>query len=200
MGGVWERQIRTIRKLMCSILKEQTSTDESLVTLFCEVEAIINSRPLTKVPGDAGDLEPLSPNHLLLLKDKPNLPPCVAEETGPYAKKRWRQVQYMANIFWKRWTQEYLVQLKQRQKWLCPKSNIKVGDIVLVVDGSKPRNMWPMGEVIETRPDKNGFVRQVEIKTRSTTLVRPVTKLCLLLEAEYPEPETKALQTANENQ
>ena len=39
-GGIWERQIRTARKLMCAMLKEQTLTDESLQTLFCEIEAV----------------------------------------------------------------------------------------------------------------------------------------------------------------
>ena len=186
-GGAWERQIRTVRKIMSALVKEQVLTDEGLSTLFCEIEAIVNGRPITRVSGDAGDLEPLTPNHLLLLKANPNLPPCVAEKSEPYARKRWKQIQYLANVFWKRWTREYLVQLQERQKWLRPKENTKIGDIVLVVDGSRPRNVWPMGRVTATMPDKNGLVRQAVIKTKSSTLVRPVSKLCLLLEAEYSE-------------
>ena len=73
-GGVWERQIRTVRKLLFALLKQQTLTDESLQTLLCEVESIINSRPLTKVSDDVNDLEALTPNHLLLLKSTPNYP------------------------------------------------------------------------------------------------------------------------------
>ncbi|XP_072030454.1 uncharacterized protein [Amphiura filiformis] len=195
-GGVWERMIRTIRKVMMSVSKEQMLTDEALQTLFCEAEAVVNSRPITKVSSDAGDLEALTPNHLLLLKGKPTLPPTLTEKTDQYAKRDGDKYNTCLICFG-RWTSEYLVQQQERQKWLFQKSNLKVGDIVLVVDGSKPRNMWPMGKVTATRPDKNGFVRQVEIKTRSTTLVRPVAKLCLLLEAEYPE--TKTLQTANES-
>ena len=106
-GGIWECQIRTIRKVMVSILKEQTLTDESLQTLFCEVESVINNRPITRVPGEPGDLEALTPNHLLLLKVKPILPPVLAEETGPYVKRRWKQIQYMVDIFWKRWNMSH---------------------------------------------------------------------------------------------
>ena len=48
-GGIWERQIRTVRQLLFSLAKQQSLSDESLETLFCEVEAIINSRPITRV-------------------------------------------------------------------------------------------------------------------------------------------------------
>ena len=44
MGGIWERQIRSIRKVLNIILREQTLDDERLSTLFCEVESIINGR------------------------------------------------------------------------------------------------------------------------------------------------------------
>ena len=183
-GGIWERQIRTVRKIMMSTIKEQTLTDESLCTLLCEVEAIINSRPITTAQSDPGDLEPLTPNHLLLLKGKPSLPPVLAEETGPYARRRWKQVQYLADLFWRRWTREYLLQLQERQKWVRPRANFKTGDVVLVVDNSQPRNTWIMGKVINTMPDKMGLVRRVEIRTKSSVLTRPIHKLCLLLGAD----------------
>lgn len=40
-----------------------------------EVDAIINSRPLTTVSGEPGDLEPLTPNHILTTKSTVILPP-----------------------------------------------------------------------------------------------------------------------------
>ena len=39
--------------------------DEGLVTLLCEVESIINGRPITTVSGDSNDPELLTPNHFL---------------------------------------------------------------------------------------------------------------------------------------
>ena len=38
----------------------------------------------------------------------------------------------MADVFWKHWLTEYLPTLQVRQKWLRPKRNLKVGDLVLV--------------------------------------------------------------------
>ena len=172
---------------MCSVVREQTLTDDYLHTLFCEIEAIVNSRPITRVPGEVSDLEPLTPNHLLQLKSDVNLSPAIAGKLSQYAKRRWRQVQYLADLFWRRWTAEYLPQLLQRQKWVHPKRNAKEGDVVLIVNEATPRNAWPLGRVIETLPGSDGLVRRVKVKTKSNVLVRPIDKLCLLLEAEIPE-------------
>ena len=69
-GGVWERLIRSVRKVLSSTLKVQRLDEEGLHTVLCEVEAIINSRPITKASTDPNDLEALTPNHLLLLKNQ----------------------------------------------------------------------------------------------------------------------------------
>ena len=50
-----------------SLLLEQTKDDEGLTPLMCEVESILNNRPITVGSEDSRDLEPLTPNHLLLL-------------------------------------------------------------------------------------------------------------------------------------
>ncbi|XP_072178274.1 uncharacterized protein [Diadema setosum] len=183
-GGVWERQIRTVRKLLCSLVRQQTLNDDSLHTLFCEVEGIINSRPITGVSTDVNDVEALTPNHLLLLNASSTPPPVATSEADNYARRRWRQVQFLADTFWTRWRREYLPRLQERQKWATSQRNVHVGDLVLVVDEHSPRNVWPLGRVLQTWPDEKGFVRQCEVKTRTSILRRPVTKLCLILEAD----------------
>lgn len=59
-GGAWERMIRSTRKILGSLVKEQTLDDENLQTLMCEAESIINGRPLTTISDDPKDLEPLT--------------------------------------------------------------------------------------------------------------------------------------------
>ena len=164
MGGVWERCIRTVRKVMAALVKEQILDDEGLSTLMCEVESIVNGRPLTKVSEDPKDLEALTPNHLLLLHQGPQLPPGIFQSQDVYSTKRWRQVQYLANIFWHRWIKEYLPSLQERIKWQKPQRNFSVGDLVLLVDESTHRNAWPLGRVLEVYPGNDGRVRQVKIK------------------------------------
>ena len=97
--------------------------NESLQTVMCEAESIINGRPLTAISDDPKDLEPLTPNHLLLLRQEASLPPGVFERSQLYSRRRWLQVQYLANVFWYRWKREYLPLLQERQKWLCPRRN-----------------------------------------------------------------------------
>ena len=187
-GGVWERQIRTIRKILHAILTEQylrtCHTEEQLHTLMCEVEAIVNSRPLTRVSDDPDDLEVLTPSSLLMMKQVTEPPPGRFTGGDVYARKRWRQMQYLADLFWKRWLREYLPTLQQRQRWQQPERNLQIGDVVLIADETAPRCSWLMGRVLETHPDKQGYVRSVKVKTATSTFIRPVTKLCLLLEQE----------------
>lgn len=61
-------------------------------------------------------------------------PPGVFDQNDLYSRKRWRQVQNKANVFWKRWMKEYLLTLQQRQKWLDENRNIAVDDEVLIMD------------------------------------------------------------------
>ncbi|XP_033095729.1 uncharacterized protein LOC117100237 [Anneissia japonica] len=78
MGGVWERQIRTVRSVLEQLLRETGTqlNDESFRTLLTEVQNIVNSRPLTTDNlSDHNSPEPLTPNHLLTLKSKILLTP-----------------------------------------------------------------------------------------------------------------------------
>ncbi|KAK0138082.1 hypothetical protein N1851_025746 [Merluccius polli] len=74
--------------------------------------------------------------------------------------------------------------MQERQRWSGAKRNLVPGDLVLIVDNTAPRNSWVIGRVLQTFPDRRGFVRQVRIKTKSSCLNRPITKVCLLPEAD----------------
>lgn len=141
---------------------------------MCEAEAILNDRPITPSSEDPNDLEALTPNHMLQLRGKPTLPPGLFR----------RQVQYIADLFWKRWIREYLAMMQERRKWHKPRRNFTVGDLVLVVEDISPRNSWLKGRITEAMTDSRGHVRHVHLQTKMSVLERPVTKLCLLLEAE----------------
>lgn len=192
-GGIHERQIRSIRKTLNSILLEQTLRlyDEDLHTLMCEVEAVLNNRPISEVSSDPDDLEALTPNHLLLLNAGITFPPGLFSKEDSYVKRRWRQTQYLAELFWSRWKKEYLVLLQQRQKWFLKTSPHQTGDLVLIVDKNTPRNQWSLGRIVETTADTNGNVRSAKIKIcqckdssltkfKTSIIERPIVKLIML--------------------
>ena len=99
MGGVWERIIRSVRKILRVLLGEQLVSGEVLRTLMSEVESILNGRPLIPYSGNPADMEPLTPNHLLLMRSNLNVPPGVFVKGDLYCPNRCKQVQYLADIF-----------------------------------------------------------------------------------------------------
>ncbi|XP_043212326.1 uncharacterized protein LOC122376502, partial [Amphibalanus amphitrite] len=52
MGGIWERMIGAVKRALSVVLGGEVTTDEVLSTVFCEIESMINSRPLTHVTDD----------------------------------------------------------------------------------------------------------------------------------------------------
>ena len=177
-GGVWERQIRSVRKILAGLLQPNSRQldDEGLRTVLCEVEAIVNSRPLTTASDDPNDLVPISPN--LLLTSKPTLfppPGNFDDDANLYHRRRWKRVQALCEWFWHRWKREYLASLQERRKWTERKNPLKVGDIVLLKDENEHRGNWTMGRIMRIISE-----RSVLIKTRSTELERPIHKLVLL--------------------
>ncbi|KAL6481772.1 hypothetical protein MHYP_G00098520 [Metynnis hypsauchen] len=199
MGGVWERQIRTIRSILTAMLDKSSSRLDTttLRTFLYETMAIINSRPLSvEHLHDPTGPEPLTPNHILTMKSSIILPPpgqfCKEDL---YLHKRWRRVQFLANEFWQRWRREYLLNLQQRQKWQRTSRNPQVDDIVILQDDNAPRNKWKLARVVEVHPSADGLVRKLKllvsdttldkgkVLTRALNLERPVHKVVTLLEA-----------------
>lgn len=201
MGGSWERQIRTVRNVLLSILTNGglQLDDESLKTFMCETMAIVNSLPLTVDNiHDPESLEPFTPNHLLTMKSRMILPPPGNfQRTDLYVNKRWRRVQHLANEFWTRWKKEFLQTLQVRSKWLSPQRNIRVGDVVLIKDDNLPRNEWRLARVVGTSAGNDGHVRTAKVVIESqnldsrgkrdgdlSALERPIHKLVLPKETE----------------
>ena len=50
----------------------------------------------------------------------------------------------------------------------------------MIADEITPRNVWPMGLILEVMRSRDGLVRSAHVKTASTVLVRPITKMILL--------------------
>jgi hypothetical protein len=189
MGGVWERMIGVVRRVLDSMfldLGPTQLTHDVLTTLMAEVSAIVNARPLVPVSSDPEAPEILTPASLLTQKfgvpDSP--PPGLFSKKDLYGRQ-WRRVQYLANVFWSRWRREYLPTLQQRRKWQDVKENISPGDLVLLKDKQLSRNEWPLGRVVAVMPSDDSKVRKVSVNIARNntvqTFYRPVSELVLLM-------------------
>ena len=103
MGGVWERQIQSARNILSPVMKTYGASldEESLNTLFIEVEGIANSIPLVvETINDVNSHAALLPSHILTMKSKVVMtPPSVFRTPDLNCRKRWRRVQHNSNEF-----------------------------------------------------------------------------------------------------
>ena len=99
--------------------------------------------------------------------------------TAPYSK-RWQQANYLTELFWRRWIDEYLPTLIARQKWVLQQRNLRPGDVVLLIDEQITREKWPLGVVDTCEVSTDGAVRGVVVRTKDGSLRRDIRKLCLI--------------------
>ena len=204
-GGVWERLIRSVRTILNGLLSksEASLTSFSLRTLLYEVMAIVNSRPLSveSLEDPSGPL-PLTPNHILTQRTCGVLPPPGAfSRSDNNIRRRWRQVQWLADEFWQRWRKDYLSTLQARRKWTKRRPNLDVGDIVLLRDDAICRADWKTGRISAVLPSDDGLVRKCEVTVPKisegaksllrtpSVYERPVHKLVLLIKGSSPSSD-----------
>uniref|UniRef100_A0A2A4IU87 Integrase catalytic domain-containing protein n=1 Tax=Heliothis virescens TaxID=7102 RepID=A0A2A4IU87_HELVI len=188
MGGAWERLVRSIKVALDATLNERHPKEEELHTLLLEAEHIVNSRPLTHLAEDWQE-EALTPNHFLIGRS------CGATRLGNFCddelvgRHTWKTTQRLADHFWRRWVREYLPTLLPRKiSGRTSATELRVGDIVLIVDSSLPRCTWPRGKVAAVYPGPDGRTRIVDVATRGGVLRRPATRLVVLVEAPGESP------------
>ncbi|GFX73985.1 uncharacterized protein TNCV_2954681 [Trichonephila clavipes] len=64
-GGLSESLVRTVKELFRRTLGKAIFTYEELLTILCECEKVVNSRPLTYLSEDMQDLTPITPEMFL---------------------------------------------------------------------------------------------------------------------------------------
>lgn len=119
--GAWEWQIRSVYNVLSTLLESNRTqlNDESLGTLMCKAEAVINSGPLRlDTLTDPDSLCPLTPNHLLTVNSRIIMPPPgVMQDADKYSRRCRRRVQHTANEFWSLWKKGFLESLQTQLQW-----------------------------------------------------------------------------------
>ena len=113
MVGLCEAGVKSMKYHLKRIVGENSFTYEELSTLLCRIEAVLNSRPL--VTSDYVDI--ITAGHFLLGKPLISAPEYIKENEKIGSLDRYRYIQRMTFVFWKKWKEVYFVQLQKRSKW-----------------------------------------------------------------------------------
>jgi len=125
-GGLWEAGVKSMKYHLRRVLGNVKCTYEELSTILCQVEACLNSRPITPLSSDPADIQPLTPGHFLITTPLNQLPEEDLTDVKVNRLHRWQHLQQLHQQFWRRWSKEYLNQLQQRVKWRREQRNIKM--------------------------------------------------------------------------
>ncbi|KAL3108965.1 hypothetical protein niasHT_015992 [Heterodera trifolii] len=206
MGGAWERLVGITRKALRRTVGRSLIERAEFDTLVCEIEAVVNTRPLT-FQSDEEFTKPLRPVDFLLpyQRVETNLP--LSEESSddpdytikPRKKGELQQLMRVAikriDRFWNQWKSEYLLSLRERDRTNKGGGDLpNEGDIVLIEEAEDPRSFWKMGRVEKLLRGRDGLVRSARVQTKGKPLVRAINLLYPLEFVQSSEDNVSALQ------
>ena len=180
-GGLWEAGVKSTKHHLKRVIGEHTLTFEEFSTSLVQIEACLNSCPLSPLSSDVDDLQALTPMHFITDGASALLPDAGTISSPENRLNHFQLLQRMLNEFWKRWSLEYLQHLQERSKWRDPKDNFAIGQLVLVKDDRYPPSKWPLGQIREVHHGPDGLVRILLVETVTSTFRRHITGLCPLL-------------------
>lgn len=178
-GGLWESGVRSVKGHLKRAIGQTSLTFEEFSTVLTQVEACVNSRPLSLI-SSLIDEPPLTPGHFLIGEPLIGVPEPTLIDINISPLNRWHILQRMVQCLWQRWHSEYLTTLQQRYKWNKHCADIKLGTVVLVKDERLPPGKWLLGRVIQKHPGADGITRVVSLQYKTKVFKRPLTKLCPL--------------------
>ena len=201
-GGIFERLVRSVKRCLKKTIGGAILTYEELLTVVVEVESILNCRPLSYVSSEDPE-EPLTPSHLLCGRRLMSLPDSNTSDSQDYdidvqPQDLSRRTQHLSNVlnhFWKRWQNEYLIELRnahRHQSQNDASTAISIGDVVVVHEENQLRGNWRLGKILDLIAGADSCIRGAVVEVRSkggksVKLKRPVQRLYPLeIQCEVP--------------
>ncbi|XP_033225734.1 uncharacterized protein LOC117178416 [Belonocnema kinseyi] len=183
MGGLWEASVKSFKHYLLRTAGKTLLTHEQLETFVIEVEAILNSRPLSPLSPDPNDLLPLTPGHFLIGSPLISFPQTDLRDISVGRLSSWEHAQQMLQHFWSSWQKEYLHQMISRNKWQSTSDPdiIKVGTLVVLKEDNLAPMDWKLARIVDVHPGQDKVVRIVTVRTNTGVYKRSVTRL-------YPLP------------
>ena len=188
-GGFFECMVKSAKWCLNKSIGRRSLSYDELLTLVTEVEAVLNSRPLSYISED-DQKEALTSSHLVTGHRVLSLPGLATtdedeEEFTPTQDKLTARMKHLRELkakFWRRWKVEYLQELREQHRHsttnLGVSQPIVEGKAIIVYDESQLRGLLRLGRVKELITSGDGQVRVARIKVlfktgRPTTMTGP---------------------------
>lgn len=192
-NGLAEGSVKSIKYHLKRVLGLANLTYEEMTTVLVQIEAILNSRPLTPMSSEPSDLVALTPSHFLMGRTAlltPQVTDLVSKEKIP-TLTRYKRMECLKLHFWNRFYKEYLSELQKRNKWRKQDGELRLNQMVLVKDDRLPPTRWLLGRITNLYPGTDGIARVADIHTTTGTLRRAFNRLIplpLLEQEDVPRP------------
>nr|XP_049699602.1 uncharacterized protein LOC126053427 isoform X3 [Helicoverpa armigera] len=179
-NGIAEAAVRSTKHHLKRLLQLTHFTYEEMVTCLTQIEAVLNSRPLTPLSSDPLDFTVLTPSHFLIGRSLMAVPHPQVSDVNIGRLERYHRVEHIKQHFWKRFHLEYISLLQQKTKWTSSTGQLAEGTLVLIKERGQPPMLWPLGRVTKVFPGSDGITRVAELKTRKGTILRSFNNICPL--------------------
>ena len=184
-GGRFKRLVRIVKDCMKKSLNNARLPLIRSMTVIKEIEAIINSRPLTVIPDNASLPEALIPAHFIHGHGSFCLPPGSVKafgEANDRVTKLWRSREMLLNNFWKRGLNVYFLLLRSAyHKVKARQSPLAIGHIVLIFEPNLSRAKWKLGRISGIIAGKDTVERCCKVRVESGELLRTFQHLYKLM-------------------
>lgn len=109
-GGLWVAADKSMKHLR-RLASNAKMTFEVFQILLCQIEAILNSRPLYPLSSDANDESALTPGHFIIGDALRSISEPSLAHLPLNRLSWWQLIQSLKQHFWKRWQKECLHEL-----------------------------------------------------------------------------------------
>ncbi|GFS49084.1 integrase catalytic domain-containing protein [Trichonephila clavipes] len=171
-GGLWEAGVKAFKFHLKRVVGNTHLTLEEFITILCEIEAMLNSRPLTPLTSNFDDFETLTPGHFLVGRPLTSIVEPQITNINENQLSRWERVKKITQHIYKLWKRDYLNNLQERHKWKFNKNNVSVGTLVLIKDENLPSTKWSTGRITEIFPGTDGKVRVVNLRMPNGNILK----------------------------
>ncbi|XP_018324119.1 uncharacterized protein LOC108736259 [Agrilus planipennis] len=145
-GGLWEAGVKSVKRHLMRVGSQTSLTYEEYNTLLIQIEAILNSRPISPLSNDPNDPNPLTPSHFLIGRTLTSLPEPSLADVSDNRLSKFEHVQKIKQHFWKRWSKEYVSELQSRTKWKQQQEALlQEGALVVLKEDNLPPLKWRLG-------------------------------------------------------